>query len=543
MKVVLLQENYLVGDLRGNARRIQVGVERAVGLGAELVVTSELALTGYPPRDRLLYPQFVAEAEQVLRELVQALPPQIPVILGTIWQRSGPGRPLWNAAVWIQAGSIRAVIPKVLLPNYDVFAEERYFEASPDPPPVIDWGGYRWGITICEDMWNPFGERYHRDPVAELAQAGATHILNLSGSPFDLLKPGIRQQLARVHCQRHGLWLAYVNQVGGNDQLVFDGGSFVCSPQGEIVVQGAAFQPELVLWDFQERPHSLPHPASGADLEDLYRALVLGTRDYVYKCGFSRAVVGLSGGIDSSLTAVIAAEALGAANVVGVLLPSPYSSVASVVDALALAEGLGIATVKIPIQPLMESFQGVLAEVFAGQPEDVTDVTEENLQSRIRATLLMALANKWRCLLLTTGNKSELAVGYCTLYGDMSGALAVIGDLYKTQVYRLARWINRHREVIPWNCLQKPPSAELRPGQTDQDTLPPYEVLDGILQQHLEQQAGSQALIAAGWDPEVVERVLAMVRQAEFKRRQAPPCLQVSPRAFGMGWQMPIAAR
>jgi NAD+ synthase (glutamine-hydrolysing) len=509
MKIALLQENYVVADIQGNARRILAGVERARCHGVGLVVTSELALTGYPPRDRVLSPGFVADAESTLQALVERLPPEMAVIVGTILPRQGVGRPLWNAAVWIQGGTIQSTTAKVLLPNYDVFAEERYFASWPDPPPVMDWGGYRWGVTICEDMWNPEGHkrRYHRDPVAELAQAGATHILNLSASPFEHTKLGIRWELARTHCRTHGLWLGYVNQVGGNDQLVFDGRSFVCSPQGEIVAQAAAFQPDLLI---------------------------------VHKCGFSQVLVGLSGGIDSSVTAVIAVAALGSANVTGVLLPSPYSSTSSVVDALALAEKLGIPTVKIPIQRMMDSFSAALGEVLSNP---LAGVTAENLQSRIRGTVLMALSNQWGRLLLTTGNKSELAVGYCTLYGDMSGALAVIGDLYKTQVYALARWINRDQEIIPWNCLHKPPSAELRPGQTDQDSLPPYEILDAILQKHLEDHASATDLIAAGGDPELVQRVLTLVHRAEFKRRQAPPCVQVSPRAFGIGWQMPIAAR
>jgi len=539
MKIALLQENYVVADIQGNARRILAGVEQAHRHGAALVVTSELALTGYPPRDRVLSPGFVAEVESTLQALVGVLPPEMAVIVGTILPRQGVGRPLWNAAVWIQGGTIQSTTAKVLLPNYDVFAEERYFASWPDPPPVMDWGGYRWGVTICEDMWNPEGHkrRYHRDPVAELAQGGATHILNLSGSPFEHTKLGIRRELARTHCRTHGLWLCYVNQVGGNDQLVFDGRSFVCNPQGEIVAQAAAFQPDLLIWDPQSPPHPPPPPDPVADL---YEALVLGTRDYVHKCGFSQVLVGLSGGIDSSVTAVIAVAALGSANVTGVLLPSPYSSTSSVVDALALAEKLGIPTVKIPIQPMMDSFSVALREAMA---TPLADVTAENLQSRIRGTVLMALSNQWGRLLLTTGNKSELAVGYCTLYGDMSGALAVIGDLYKTQVYALARWINRDQEIIPWNCLHKPPSAELRPGQTDQDSLPPYEILDAILQKHLEDHASATDLIAAGGDPELVQHVLTLVHRAEFKRRQAPPCVQVSPRAFGIGWQMPIAAR
>ncbi|GAB4212764.1 MAG: NAD+ synthase [Synechococcales cyanobacterium] len=552
MRVALLQENYLVGDPEGNSRRILLGVERAVEAGAELVVTTELALTGYPPKDLVLSPTLIERTQATLAQLVQQLPPTVPVIVGTVWPREAPtGRPLWNAAAWIGQGQIRQWFRKTLLPTYDVFDEDRYFESSRDPVSVMEWGGRRWGVTICEDIWNQDGldveRRYDRDPVQEWVAAGATHLINLSASPFEVGKLARRRTVAQALCQRHRVWLLYANQVGAQDELIFDGQSFVMDPTGEVVAVGSPFQSDLVLWDSPLTPDPSPdqQPVNktgvGNDTYlDLHDALVLGIRDYVQKCGFERVILGLSGGIDSAVTAALAVAALGSQQVTGVLMPSPYSSVSSLEDAYALANHLGMPTVKIPIDAILASFCTSLGENTQDYPQGVT---EENLQARIRGTLLMALSNQWGHLLLTTGNKSELAVGYCTLYGDMCGALGVLGDVYKTQVYGLAHWINRESEVIPWSCLHKPPSAELRPNQTDQDSLPPYEVLDAILCQHVERQVSAPGLIQAGWDPDVVDRVVRLVQVAEFKRRQAPPCLKVSRRAFGSGWQMPIARR
>jgi len=551
VKVALLQLNYTVGDLSGNAERIRASVEAAAAKGAELAITSELALLGYPPRDLLLYPALVERAGQVLQQLADRLRDSIPVVVGSVQPNPLPeGRPLYNAAAWLEGGQIRHWFQKSLLPTYDVFDEDRYFEPGSQPQPV-QYGGYRLGFTICEDIWNDRDfwqhRRYHRDPVDEMARCGADLLINLSASPFSLGKQKLRVEMLGSLARKHALPILYVNQVGGNDDLIFDGASCALDCRGRLVAQAAAFAPDRLIVDVETLIHPLDESLEvqgsrwPAEPEaELYEALVLGTRDYVSKCGFREVLLGLSGGIDSAVTAVIAADALGPERVLGVLMPSPYSSPGSLTDAYQLAQNLGIPTLKLPIQSIMESYQNLLAEPFAGLPPDIT---EENLQSRIRGTLLMALSNKFGRLLLTTGNKSELAVGYCTIYGDMSGGLAVISDVPKTWVYRLARWINRHQERIPLPILTKPPSAELRPGQKDSDSLPPYDLLDAILQRHIEQHQSAAELVAQGFEPDTVQQVLRLVQNAEFKRHQAPPGLRVTDRAFGTGWRMPIAKR
>lgn len=551
VKVALLQLNYTVGDLSGNAERIRAAVEAVAAAGAELAITSELALLGYPPRDLLLYPALVERAGQVLQQLAARLRESIPVVVGSVQPNPLPeGRPLYNAAAWLEGGQIRHWFQKSLLPTYDVFDEDRYFEPG-SPPQPIEYRSRRVGFTICEDIWNDRDfwqhRRYHRDPVEEMARCGADVLINLSASPFSLGKQKLRVQMLGSLARKHALPILYVNQVGGNDDLIFDGASCALDGRGRLVAQAAAFAPDRLIVDVETLIHpldeSLEVQGSRWPTEpeaELYEALVLGTRDYVSKCGFREVLLGLSGGIDSAVTAVIAADALGPGRVLGVLMPSPYSSPGSLTDAYQLAQNLGIPTLKLPIQSIMESYQHLLAEPFAGLP---SDITEENLQSRIRGTLLMALSNKFGRLLLSTGNKSELAVGYCTIYGDMSGGLAVISDVPKTWVYRLARWINRHQERIPLPILTKPPSAELRPGQKDSDSLPPYDVLDAILQRHIEQHQSAAELVAQGFDPDTVQQVLHLVQSAEFKRHQAPPGLRVTDRAFGTGWRMPIAKR
>lgn len=551
VKVALLQLNYTVGDLSGNAERIRAAVEAVAAKGAELAITSELALLGYPPRDLLLYPALIERVGQVLQQLAARLRESIPVVVGSVQPNPLPeGRPLYNAAAWLEGGQIRHWFQKSLLPTYDVFDEDRYFEPG-SPPQPIEYRSRRVGFTICEDIWNDRDfwqhRRYHRDPVEEMARCGADVLINLSASPFSLGKQKLRVQMLGSLARKHALPILYVNQVGGNDDLIFDGASCALDCRGRVVAQAAAFQPDCLMVDVEALVHP---PEEGPEVQgsrwptepeaELYEALVLGTRDYVSKCGFREVLLGLSGGIDSAVTAVIAADALGPERVLGVLMPSPYSSPGSLTDAYQLAQNLGIPTLKLPIQSIMESYQHLLAEPFAGLP---SDITEENLQSRIRGTLLMALSNKFGRLLLTTGNKSELAVGYCTIYGDMSGGLAVISDVPKTWVYRLARWINRHQERIPLPILTKPPSAELRPGQKDSDSLPPYDVLDAILQRHIEQHQSAAELVAQGFDPDTVQQVLHLVQSAEFKRHQAPPGLRVTDRAFGTGWRMPIAKR
>jgi NAD+ synthase/NAD+ synthase (glutamine-hydrolysing) len=551
VKVALLQLNYTVGDLSGNAERIRAAVEAVAAAGAELAITSELALLGYPPRDLLLYPALVERAGQVLQQLADRLRDSIPVVVGSVQPNPLPeGRPLYNAAAWLEGGQIRHWFQKSLLPTYDVFDEDRYFEPG-SPPQPIEYRSRRVGFTICEDIWNDRDfwqhRRYHRDPVEEMARCGADVLINLSASPFSLGKQKLRVEMLGSLARKHALPILYVNQVGGNDDLIFDGASCALDGRGRLVAQAAAFAPDRLIVDVETLIHPLDESLEvqgsrwPAEPEaELYEALVLGTRDYVSKCGFREVLLGLSGGIDSAVTAVIAADALGPERVLGVLMPSPYSSPGSLTDAYQLAQNLGIPTLKLPIQSIMESYQHLLAEPFAGLP---SDITEENLQSRIRGTLLMALSNKFGRLLLTTGNKSELAVGYCTIYGDMSGGLAVISDVPKTWVYRLARWINRHQERIPLPILTKPPSAELRPGQKDSDSLPPYDVLDAILQRHIEQHQSAAELVAQGFDPDTVQQVLHLVQSAEFKRHQAPPGLRVTDRAFGTGWRMPIAKR
>jgi NAD+ synthase/NAD+ synthase (glutamine-hydrolysing) len=545
MKIALLQINPTVGDIAGNARLIADAARQAGERGADLAVTPELALVGYLPRDLLLSASFVTRSWSALELLAGELAGAPPTLVGLPEPNpSDEGRPLFNSAALLHEGRIAQRFRKALLPTYDVFDEDRYFEPFHGAQ-VLDVAGTRVGISICEDIWNDRDfwkrRRYHHDPVEELVRAGATAIVNLSASPFTVGKHRRREEMLSSMARKHRVPLVYVNQYGGNDDLVFDGRSCGFDAAGRAIARGRSFDADMVICDL----------AGGAavgladDLEpesEVWRALVLGTRDYARKCGFSQVVLGLSGGIDSALTAAIAADALGRENVLGVLMPSPYSSCGSIDDSLELAANLGIATLLLPIEPAMQAIEGTLADAFAGT---VRDVTEENIQARIRGNLLMALSNKRGALLLTTGNKSELAVGYCTLYGDMSGGLGVIADVPKTMVYQIAGWLNTRagRCVIPRSILTKPPSAELRPDQTDQDSLPPYDVLDEILQRHIERHEPASTIVAAGFDPAIVHRVLRLVRLAEFKRKQAAPGLKVTDRAFGTGWRMPIAAR
>jgi NAD+ synthase/NAD+ synthase (glutamine-hydrolysing) len=545
VKIALLQLNPTVGDLAGNAALIAAAAATARQAGADLAVTPELALVGYLPRDLLLSGDFVVRSWRALDALAGELKDGPPTLVGLPEENpSDEGRPLFNSAVLLAGGRVQQRFRKALLPTYDVFDEDRYFEPFLGAQ-VLDIAGTRLGISICEDIWNDRDfwkrRRYHHDPVEECVRAGAQAIVNLSASPFTVGKHTRREAMLASMARRHGVPLVYVNQFGGNDDLVFDGRSCGFSATGSPLARGASFAADVVVCDLG--CEASIGPATDVDPEsEIWRALVLGTRDYARKCGFSRVVLGLSGGIDSALTAAIAAEALGAANVLGVLMPSPFSSRGSVDDSLALAAHLGIVTMTLPIEPAMLAMEGTLRDAFAGTPRDVT---EENIQARIRGNLLMALSNKRGALLLTTGNKSELAVGYCTLYGDMSGGLGVIADVPKTMVYRVARWLNarEQRNVIPEPILAKAPSAELRPNQTDQDSLPPYDVLDEILRRHIEQHESAEAIVSAGFDAAVVHRVLRLVRLAEFKRKQAAPGLKVTDRAFGTGWRMPIAAK
>lgn len=541
MKIALAQINTTVGDVPGNARRVLAAYRRAVDAGADLLVTPELALTGYPPRDLVLDPAFLAQNIAAVEELARATGPTA-LLVGFVGRHEGqPGRRATNAVALLQHGQIAAIRTKTLLPTYDVFDEDRYFEPATENLPVL-LNGLPVGLTICEDVWNDADfwdeRRYRRDPARELVAAGARLIINASASPWSLGKQRVRHDLVANLAQRSGCPVVYCNLVGGNDELVFDGASLVFNGAGQLVAAGQAFAEDFLVVDPETAAPLAPTPLSDEEL--LYRALVLGVRDYLHKCGFRSAVLGLSGGIDSALTAVIAAEALGRDNVRGVSLPSEFSSAGSLDDARQLAANLGIRYDVIPIQPLFAQAREQLRDVFVGRAEDTT---EENIQARLRGVLLMALSNKFGSLLLTTGNKSELAVGYCTLYGDMCGGLAVISDVPKTMVYRLSRWINREREIIPESSITKPPSAELRPNQTDQDSLPPYDILDAILEAHVVAGQNADQIIAAGYDPATVRRLLRLIQLNEYKRRQAAPGLKVTTKAFGVGRRMPVARR
>jgi NAD+ synthase (glutamine-hydrolysing) len=543
MRIALLQLNQTVGDLSANAARIRDGVREAQRQRADLVVTSELALLGYLPRDLLLEQDLIREGWQVLKELASELSGAPAALVGVAEPNEGAeGRPLFNTAALLVDGEVRARLRKSLLPTYDVFDEDRYFEPAEDSR-VLQFGDAALGITICEDIWNDRDfwkrRRYHKDPVEQLARAGAQCVINLSASPFTVGKQRLREAMLGRMAAKHGLPLAYVNQVGSNDDLVFDGRSCAFDASGKLIARARGFAEDLLVVDTDAPVGRIEEDEFESEAE-IWKALVLGTRDYVRKCGFSRVLLGLSGGIDSSVTAAVAAEAVGAENVLGVLMPSPYSSRHSIVDAERLAQKLCVSTLVLPIESIMKAFEGTLASAFVGYDRDVT---EENVQARIRGNLLMALSNKYGALLLTTGNKSELAVGYCTLYGDMSGGLAVISDVPKTMIYRLARWLNRRRVVIPESVLIKAPSAELRPNQTDQDSLPPYDVLDEILVRHIEQHQSVEEIVSQGFSEATVWRVLELVRTAEFKRKQAAPGIKVTDRAFGVGWRMPIARK
>ncbi len=540
-RVALLQVNPTAGAITGNSALIVRAAREAKKLGADLAVTSELALMGYLPRDLLMSQGFIRCAGEELKRMAQELAEGPPLLVGVATPNPAEmGRPLFNSAVLLKHGAIGPVFHKSLLPTYDVFDEDRYFEPAPAPQ-IMACNGYKLGISICEDVWNDrdfwHRRRYHQDPIEVLAEAGAQAILNLSASPFTVGKQLLRERMLGHMAQKYRLPVVIVGQVGGNDDLIFDGRSAAFDAEGRLFARAKGFQEDVVIVDLARGTGTIAEDDFEPEAE-IWNALVLGVRDYARKTGFRKALLGLSGGIDSALTAAIAAEALGRDNVLGVLMPSCYSSVGSVDDSVALARNLGIATDTLPIAGIMESYEATLSDVFRGLPRDVT---EENIQSRIRGNLLMALSNKFCALLLTTGNKSEMSVGYCTLYGDMNGGLAVIADLPKMMVYRVARWRNGRSADIPEAILTKAPSAELRPNQTDQDTLPPYELLDQILELHVEQSQSAEEIVARGFDEATVRRVLRMVRMAEFKRKQAAPVLKVTSRAFGTGWRMPIA--
>jgi NAD+ synthase (glutamine-hydrolysing) len=546
MKISMAQLDPTVGDLEGNQAKVRATLSRESEDGADLVVFPELFLVGYPPLDLLERPWFVREARRAVESLVEFTGrfPQTGLIFGApLPAEQAGGKPLFNSAVLAQGGRIRFIQHKSLLPTYDVFDELRYFRPAPDIR-VVDYQGETLGLSICEDAWNdpglwPRGSLYTLDPIADLARRGATILINISASPFDADKEEARFRLISRHARRHSRPFIFINQVGANDDLVFDGRSLGLDREG---------RPFAVCPAFTEHVHQVDSSQSGLPglyvpqdrVESIHDALVLGLKDYLAKCGFSRAVVGLSGGIDSALTACLAREALGPDNVLGVSMPSSYSSPAGVEDAKALAARLGITLKTVPIDGLYRCYVEALREDFEGTS---SDVTEENIQARIRGNILMAFSNKFGYLVLSTGNKSELAVGYCTLYGDMSGGLAVLSDVPKTMVYELAAYINSREALIPQAIIDKPPSAELKPGQLDVDTLPPYQVLDAILEGYVEDLESAKEIVGRGFDRRIVEDVIGRVVRNEYKRKQAAPGLRVTTKAFGTGRRMPIAVR
>jgi NAD+ synthase/NAD+ synthase (glutamine-hydrolysing) len=543
VKIALGQINPTIGDFSGNAAKIVEFSQRAQAGGAGLILFPELSICGYPPRDLVERPSFVAKNQETAKRIAERTS-GIAVICGLVTPaHAETGKSVMNSAALLRDGEVGFVQSKVLLPTYDVFDEMRNFAPAAQQN-LFDFCGKRMALTICEDAWNDknfWSKRlYTIDPVEELMRAGGNFVLNISASPYWIGKREFRRKMLASIALNHKVPVVMVNQVGGNDSLIFDGSSLVINPAGQVIAQGKSFEEDLVFFDSNTLSGEMHEQIQG-DEAKAYRALVLGTRDYVRKCGFDTVLVALSGGIDSALTASIAADAVGAEHVIGVGMPGPYSSPGSIGDARAIAENLGIRFELLSIQEIFADYRKVLEPVFSLCPEDVT---EENIQPRARGTLLMALANKFRAIVLSTGNKSELAVGYCTLYGDMVGGLAVISDVPKTMVYRLARYVNSRRPVIPQATLDKPPSAELRPEQKDIDTLPPYEVLDPILEDYIEDLRTPEEIAARhNLDINLVCGVIRMVDRNEYKRQQAAPGLKISAKAFGYGRRFPIAAK
>ncbi len=543
MKIALAQINPTVGDFAGNAAKLRQCTLQARSRGAGMVVFSELAVCGYPPRDLVELPGFVARSRQVLEELAAEFP-DIAVICGLPTRAAEEsGTRVMNSAALLRGGRIDFIQSKRLLPTYDVFDEVRNFAPATEQR-LFSMGDLPVALTICEDAWNDkaFWSRplYLHDPVEELVRAGGKLVLNISASPFNVGKRELRQAMLASIARRHHVPVLLVNQVGGNDSLVFDGSSLALNAEGNVVAQAKSFEEDMVLVDTDTMRGEMHEQRHGVEAS-VYAALVLGTRDFVRKCGFGKVVLGLSGGIDSALTAAVAVDALGKGNVIGLSMPSHHSSEGSIADARELAQNLGIRFEVLPIKPIFDSYTGTLAGVFKGMPEDVT---EENLQARTRGVLLMAVANKFNALVLTTGNKSEVGVGYCTLYGDMVGGLGVISDVPKTLVYRLARYVNSQRAVIPEDSITKPPSAELRPDQKDSDSLPPYEVLDRVLEEYVNNLKSAEEIAElTGFDKETIDFVIRLINRSEYKRQQAPPGIRISTKAFGIGRRFPIAAR
>jgi len=542
MKIALAQFNPTVGDFAGNSARILSLAAQAQQRGAEIAVFSELCLCGYLPQDLLERPAFIDRNHKELKELAAKI--ALPSIVGYAGRvKNGTGKSIANKAALICGGRVVFEQSKMLLPTYDVFDESRYFQPA-EQQFVYGFGSEQLGITICEDVWNDKNFwancRYDRDPVTEIIGQGTTVLVNISASPYTIDKRSLRFEMLRSIAMNHRRPVIYVNQVGGDDSLIFDGASMAVTADGRVAAQALAFQEDLVLFDTatgQGEIHAQPHE----EIAYAYQALVIGTYDYVQKCGFKKVLIGLSGGIDSAVVAAIAVAALGAENVLGVSMPGPYSSEGSKADAAALAKNLGFQLVAVPVTEVFEAYLRSLAPAFANRP---ANVAEENIQARIRGNYLMALSNKFGSMVLSTGNKSEIAVGYCTLYGDMAGGLAVISDVPKLMVYELARWINRERELIPLSTIEKPPSAELRPNQKDEDSLPPYDVLDRILKAYIEDLRSPQEIADHyGFDLKLVRDIAILVDRSEYKRKQAAPGLKITSRAFGFGRPFPIAQK
>lgn len=545
MKIALVQVNPVLGDFVSNCQKMLDFAHRAYSEGCRLVIFPELAISGYPPQDLLERQSFIRDHEKAKGTFVNSLP-ALDVMFGCIELRAGGGgKPLYNAAVVVRDGKIVYRARKQLLPSYDVFDETRYFEPGA-PSELYELDGHYFGVTVCEDVWHNEVHDYNIDPLAQVhdkaKESGVklAGLINISASPFQRDKEYIRRSIFKRYCSDYQTPFLYCNQVGGQDSLIFDGRSLVMNSRGEVIAQSLGFAEDMVIVETENWQGEMHAPVELPIIQTVHDALVLGVRDYVTKCGFASAVIGLSGGIDSALTAALAVEALGKENVLGVAMPSPYSSRESLEDAERLAANLDCSFETIPIAPLFDQFRTSLSPLFAGLEENLT---EQNLQARIRGNLLMALSNKFGHLLLTTGNKSEMAVGYCTLYGDMSGGLAVISDVPKQLVYELSRYVNREREIIPERIIEKPPSAELKPDQLDQDDLPPYEILDAILELYLEEGKGILEILDLGYAETVVRDVIRRVRINEYKRKQAPMGLKVTTKAFGCGRRYPTTQR
>lgn len=550
MKIAIAQLNPTIGDIKGNAREIKKVVNEAKKLEANLVLTPELSLCGYPPKDLLFKKSFIEAMTRELTILAQEIPDNISVLIGTVvfndLAEIEGKKSLFNSVALLENGKVIKIFNKRLLPTYDVFEEERYFSTGKENNHCVI-NGVKIGVTICEDLWNEeefWGKKqYQINPLAELVKLGVDLVVNLSASPYYIGKQNLREKMLKHLVNQYKTPIIYVNQIGGNDELIFDGNSFVMGSECQILARAKSNEEDVIYIDYDSEKKQLSstviNPLATTEKE-IYQALVLGVKDYARKCGFSKAILGLSGGIDSALVATIAVSALGKENVLGVLMPSPYSSDHSIIDAEKLVTNLGINRQHLPIESVMKIYDSVLYPLFKNTE---FGIAEENLQSRIRGTLLMAIANKFGYLLLSTGNKSEMAVGYCTLYGDMNGGLAVIGDLPKTKVFSLCKWLNQNGEIIPENIINKPPSAELKPNQKDEDSLPPYDILDDILDYYLHQHLSPEEIREKGHNLDTINKVINLVARAEFKRKQAPPVLKITDRAFGTGWKMPIASK